>query len=81
MTLANAIAQVGHAFPGLLYAPGMWQTPDGSMPYRVLLAYVAMLPAVWAMDRVNAVRSAIIAHGGEHAQRLAAEDLDQAYQP
>lgn len=79
MTLANAMALVAHYFPGAPLMSMAWDTPDHSMPYRVLLGYLGMLPAVMARGRIEQLRLEVMARGGDGAQAMAEDDADMAF--
>lgn len=79
MTLANAIALVAHYFPGAPLMSPAWGTVDGSMPYRILLVYLGMLPAIMARGRIEAFRLEMIARGGPEAQQQIQSDFADAF--
>lgn len=73
------MAQVAHVFPGMVYAPQLWRTGDGAMPYRVLVAWYQMIPSALALTRMSlagAVRLGMGGPGAEDVERLTAEQLE-----
>lgn len=79
VTLVTAMVQVQHFFPGSWYAPQLWRTPDGCMPYHVVWAYVRMIPSVMALQRVSQAKALLIGRGGKEAGRMLEEDHEEAF--
>lgn len=80
MTMAVAIAQVAHTFPGApLHSPA-YRTADGSMPFHMFVQYMALLPTALAHDRLNMQRALIMADQmNPNAAALQDEALTEAY--
>jgi hypothetical protein len=79
LTLASALAQVQHFFPGSWYAPQRWPTADGCMPYQLVWAYARMVPSLRAMRRLDGVQAILVGRGGPEAARMAEEDELEIY--
>lgn len=63
-----AAAQLRHAAPGLYYAPQLWGTTDGVIPYRRFWAEYLLMTSHRTSTQL-AIRGAIaLAMGGEEVQ-------------
>ena len=76
MTLAGMIFQVQAHFPG---APQQWDSTDGSMPFRLLMAYFAGLSAKLALERINSANAHVLSQGGPQAKELAATTANEVF--